>query len=50
MGESDVWDLKPKPLNFSSIFWGDESKKSFLKVVQESMANRPRGGAEDAQC
>lgn len=43
VGQDDVWDSKPKSLNFTSLFWGDDSKKSFLRVVRESMANRSRG-------
>jgi hypothetical protein len=43
VGLGDVWDQKPHKLEFAESIWGAGRKKSFLRVVTESMANRGRG-------
>jgi hypothetical protein len=39
----DEWDVPISKLNFAETVWGEGKRKSFIKVVKESMAGRGRG-------
>jgi hypothetical protein len=41
----DEWDVPMAKLNFAETFWGEGKRKSFIKVVKESMAGCERGRA-----
>lgn len=43
VGESDLWVVSPSKLQFAELFWGEEKRKSFVRVVKEVMAGRGRG-------
>jgi hypothetical protein len=43
VGESDLWVVSPSKLRFAELFWGEEKRKSFVRVFKEVMAGRGRG-------
>lgn len=43
VGEGDVWEDKPRKLNFAEVFWGGDQRRSFLQAVKGSMAGRGGG-------
>jgi hypothetical protein len=43
VGDGDKWDALPSKLSFAENIWGEGKRRSFARVLKETMAGRGRG-------